>query len=363
MAHSLRIPLQLLGQSGCRLSFPNSTIYIDPYLSNSVQELEDPSLERQVPIAYAPETVTDADWVLITHDHMDHCDPHTLPELAAASPQARFMGPPPVLQKLKEWGIAAERLFIAHEAWSDLADSLKIRAIPAAHPEIERDGEGNLSCVGYLIKYVDKKIYIAGDTFVRQEIIDVLVNEGPVHTAILPVNEHNFFRGRAGIIGNMTVREAFQFGSEIGVKQVVAVHWDMFEVNSVDPDEIQLIYKRMVPGFALLLKPQVLNMSDARISVVVRTLNEAEHLDDLLSGIAAQQTEGLPHEVVLVDSGSTDDTLKIAEKHGCKILHITREEFSFGRSLNIGCELATGDILVITSGHCVPLRPPLAAKT
>lgn len=60
---------------------------------------------------------------------------------------------------------------------------------------------------------------------------------------------------------------------------------------------------------------------------------------------------------MLVDSGSTDGTLEIAERYGCRILHITREEFSFGRSRNMGCEAASGDILVITSGHCVPASP------
>jgi rhamnosyltransferase len=91
-----------------------------------------------------------------------------------------------------------------------------------------------------------------------------------------------------------------------------------------------------------------------KASVVVRTLNEARYLEELLQGISQQQTDKLECEVVLVDSGSTDQTLAIAEHHGCRILHINREQFSFGRSLNMGCEAASGDILVITSGHCVP---------
>ncbi len=91
-----------------------------------------------------------------------------------------------------------------------------------------------------------------------------------------------------------------------------------------------------------------------KVSVVVRTLNEARYLEELLQGIATQVTNSLDCEVVLVDSGSTDQTLSIAEKYGCRILHISREQFSFGRSLNMGCEESSGDILVITSGHCVP---------
>src|SRR5688572_10029179 len=91
------------------------------------------------------------------------------------------------------------------------------------------------------------------------------------------------------------------------------------------------------------------------VSVVIRTLNEARHLDELLRSIKAQRLpDGMDKEVVLIDSGSDDGTLEIALRHGCRILHISREEFSFGRSLNRGCEAASGSVLVMISGHCVP---------
>ena len=93
-----------------------------------------------------------------------------------------------------------------------------------------------------------------------------------------------------------------------------------------------------------------------RASIVIRTLNEAEHLDDLLTMIDRQKTEDLAWEVVLIDSGSTDGTVEIARRHNCKITTITKQEFSFGRSLNRGCEFGAGDILVLISGHCVPVN-------
>lgn len=354
MNKSLYIPVRLLGQSGVRLSLAGTTIYIDPYLSNSVQTLHAADHIRQVPIPLNPVNVTDADLVFITHDHTDHCDPHTLPAMALASPQARFVCPWPVAVKLIEWGIHPDRIDAASEGWIEIASGLRLRAVPAAHPEIVRDPQGRLACVGYLIEASDRRIYIAGDTCVKQEIIDLLVAQGPIHTAFLPVNEQNFFRERRGIIGNMSVREAFQFAEEIGVRQVVAVHWDMFAANAVDPDEIRLIHQRMDPDFALLLNPAHLSFTDLQASIIIRTLNEARHLESLLERIAAQQTNGINHEIVLVDSGSTDGTLEIAARYGCRISHITREEFSFGRSLNIGCQAAVGEILVMVSGHCVP---------
>jgi glycosyltransferase involved in cell wall biosynthesis len=94
-----------------------------------------------------------------------------------------------------------------------------------------------------------------------------------------------------------------------------------------------------------------------KASIVVRTLNEAKHLDQLLTGIKRQALTSIDPEIeiVLVDSGSTDDTLEIASRHGCRIVTIRREEFSFGRSLNLGCDAALGDCLVFVSGHCVPV--------
>lgn len=90
-------------------------------------------------------------------------------------------------------------------------------------------------------------------------------------------------------------------------------------------------------------------------SIVIRTLNEARYLRELLTGIAGQRCEGLEVECVVIDSGSTDATLTIAGEFGCTVAHIRREDFSFGRSLNRGCEAARGDILVFVSGHCVPV--------
>jgi len=89
-------------------------------------------------------------------------------------------------------------------------------------------------------------------------------------------------------------------------------------------------------------------------SIGSRPLNEAPHLGSLITLVKKQRTASLDTEILIVDSGSTGDTLTIASDFGCHIVHISRQEFSFGRSLNIGCEAAAGEILAIVSGHCVP---------
>ena len=94
-----------------------------------------------------------------------------------------------------------------------------------------------------------------------------------------------------------------------------------------------------------------------KVSIIIRTYNEQRYLGDLLAAIKNQILETYAHETVIVDSGSTDGTLDIAGKFGCRIVHIRKQEFSYGRSLNIGCDAASGDVLVFISGHCVPTNP------
>jgi L-ascorbate metabolism protein UlaG (beta-lactamase superfamily) len=247
--------ITLLGQSGCRIEAGGLVVYVDPYLSHSVEVLDGPDLKRLTPIPMQPAQVTDAQWVLITHEHIDHCDPHTLPELAAASPQAQFVAPAAVLDILAGWGIAPARLHAAEKAWLPLSPSVSIHATPAAHPAIEFDDSGRLKRVGFVLQADERRIYIAGDTSVCDELMAALQVLAPIHTAVLPVNEHNYFRGRRGIIGNMSIREAFGVASELGVQHLIPVHWDMFAVNSVDPDEIRAVYRQVQPGFELLLAP------------------------------------------------------------------------------------------------------------
>lgn len=94
-------------------------------------------------------------------------------------------------------------------------------------------------------------------------------------------------------------------------------------------------------------------MTELRISVIVRCFNEERHIGRLLSGLVRQTRP--PDQIVIVDSGSTDATLAIASRYPVDIQTIEPEEFSFGRSLNIGCRVASGDVLVFASAHVYPI--------
>lgn len=91
-----------------------------------------------------------------------------------------------------------------------------------------------------------------------------------------------------------------------------------------------------------------------KVSIVLRVKNEGKTLDRVLEGVARQRFEG-NLEILVVDSGSTDNTLEIAQKHGARIVHIPPEKFSWGYALNYGAGQSSGDVIVYLSGHCVPV--------
>lgn len=91
------------------------------------------------------------------------------------------------------------------------------------------------------------------------------------------------------------------------------------------------------------------------VSVVIRSFNEEEHIGRLLSGILQQSLR--PKDIILVDSGSTDATVSIAERYPVTVVHLPPDEFTFGRSLNEGCAHASGDAIAIASAHVYPVYP------
>ena len=96
-------------------------------------------------------------------------------------------------------------------------------------------------------------------------------------------------------------------------------------------------------------------MKTVNCSIVIRAYNEEKHVGRLLEGIRQQTVQDV--EIILVDSGSTDGTVLVAESFGARIVRIPSEEFTFGRSLNFGIQAASRELVVIASAHVYPVYP------
>jgi glycosyltransferase involved in cell wall biosynthesis len=85
------------------------------------------------------------------------------------------------------------------------------------------------------------------------------------------------------------------------------------------------------------------------LSVVIPARNEATNigrvLDDLNTTIAS--LPGHTFDVIVVDDGSTDDTARIAESRGARVIRNRTRKHGKGVALRMGFEAATGDLIAM----------------
>ena len=91
-----------------------------------------------------------------------------------------------------------------------------------------------------------------------------------------------------------------------------------------------------------------------RVSVMAPMYNEAEHIEDLVADIAAQDFEG-ELEFLVADGGSTDGSVELlraaAERHGLHVEVLPNPKRWVSHGLNACVRAATGDLLVRIDCH------------
>lgn len=87
-------------------------------------------------------------------------------------------------------------------------------------------------------------------------------------------------------------------------------------------------------------------------SLIIRAKDEADGIARTLAAVRDQTVKDV--ELIVVDSGSLDDTTGIAHANGALVIEIPARSFTFGGSLNRGCQAASGEILVALSAHARP---------
>ena len=78
------------------------------------------------------------------------------------------------------------------------------------------------------------------------------------------------------------------------------------------------------------------------ISIIIPTLNEEKYIERCLKSLKNQSFRNF--EIIVSDSYSTDDTVKIAKKYGAKVVLTKKTGPAAGR--NEGARKAKGSILV-----------------
>ena len=80
-----------------------------------------------------------------------------------------------------------------------------------------------------------------------------------------------------------------------------------------------------------------------KISVIIPNYNYARYLDQAIQSVLKQTYNNL--ELIVVNNGSTDNSLKVLEKYGNQILLIDQANLGQSGARNSGLSLATGELI------------------
>jgi glycosyltransferase involved in cell wall biosynthesis len=91
----------------------------------------------------------------------------------------------------------------------------------------------------------------------------------------------------------------------------------------------------------------------AEVTVAIPTLNAGNGFSDTLAAVRAQRVDR-DVQVLICDSGSSDETLAIARAHAADVIRIPRESFSHGGTRNRLMAEARGDHVAFLTQDAVP---------
>ena len=212
-----------------RLEIDGTRIVVDPWLS--------PHEDRLIPPPPL-ELAADVDWLLVTHEHLDHLDLPFLPTLVQRSPNIRLVLPE-ALRPLVGLFPEAQVVSVQPHDTLDL-DGLELNVVPAIHGVTVEDAYGDGSAVGGRPRFVgyvlgsERRIYHAGDSIVTNAVTEAVRELSP-DVVLLPVNGRDAAREARGIVGNMNAAEAVELSLAVGARTLVPLHWDGFAGNTVAP--------------------------------------------------------------------------------------------------------------------------------
>ncbi|HSB03419.1 MAG TPA: MBL fold metallo-hydrolase [Anaerolineales bacterium] len=252
-AHPDRLHLWWLGQSGYLIQWQARHLLIDPYLSDSLTRKYAGTNKPHVRMTerlIAPERLDFIDVVTSSHNHTDHLDGETLIPLWRANPNLN------ILVSRANVHFAADRLQVSAERLVPIRadgeaiqmDPFTFYAIPSAHELPEQDENGEYRHIGLIIQIGKWTIYHSGDCVFYSGLIDRLAH-WKIDIAILPINGRDPVRD---VPGNFTAEEAAELGRQINAGLVIPCHYEMFEFNTVAPQQFVNAAKKIKQRYRLL---------------------------------------------------------------------------------------------------------------
>jgi L-ascorbate 6-phosphate lactonase len=231
-------------------------IYLDPYLSTRLERrTENKPLTRHVrmmPSPVEPASITNAGFIICSHNHGDHLDPETIVPMLQASPGARLVIPPAAVNAVKELRVQDECIFPVGAGDHAEFDGFTIEAVPGKHNEFDFDPDTGYPYVGYIMNFNGVTVYHAGDT-VYYDGLEEKLGRYSIDIALLPVNGGDRDRVGRGFMSNLQFWESADLAAAIKARLVIPTHFDMFTINTENIERFEYYMDRKYPDIKYIV--------------------------------------------------------------------------------------------------------------
>lgn len=218
-----------LGHATALIDIDGHRLLTDPVWSDRVSPSRTVGPQRLHPPPLPIEALPALDAVVISHDHYDHLDMHTVRALARTQ-QARFVAPLGVGAHLRQWGIPSHRIVELDWQESTRIGDLTLVCTPARHFSGRFLSRNNTLWASWAIIGPEHRAYFGGDTGYTTSFTDIGSQHGPFDITLLPIGAYNKAWPDIHMNPEEAVRAHVDLNGDGARGTLVPIHWATFRL-------------------------------------------------------------------------------------------------------------------------------------
>ena len=224
-----------LGHDTFLLQIGGLNIMTDPHLTGRASPFSSVGPKRQVPLPMTFEDLPHIDIILVSHSHYDHLDRVSLQRFARQQG-----GPPRYLMGLNllEWARDNAIPNVSEHDWGDVVrlSGLAFHFVSVQHWSSRTPWDRDRTLWGaWVIEHEGRRIFFGGDFGYSQDLVDLGIQFGGFHLAMIPVGsyEPRWFMKTM----HVNTDEAVSAHIDLRARYSVGMHWGTFRLTDERLDE------------------------------------------------------------------------------------------------------------------------------
>ncbi|MCC7447102.1 MAG: MBL fold metallo-hydrolase [Anaerolineae bacterium] len=208
---------------------PQTTIWIDPYFYGTPDDAV-PDAYRAVAIPINPDEVSIGDIIISTHDHVDHCHEGTIVPILSHT-QAFCVGPQSSAKKMREWGIAEDRIREVKPGDTITFRDVTLQVYGSYDP-------GEPHAVTFVVASGGTTFFISGDT-----------SDCPVLDEVGSAHDLDYALLAFGRTWYMSEAQLISAACKLHPKTLLPFHWEFWRNHTGSIANLFKLYYQEKPNF------------------------------------------------------------------------------------------------------------------